>query len=305
VCEDCVVDFLCEDLPQHGLVLVPPGSGDYEGFLADILSRVNAPVDGSPPYPEMLRPRVVEEDRSTSAILLNHSAKTIVGLQAVWRFEQDGGHGYRHSIGMLSPQILLLSHPNESARKLHAYWHTIFPGSKRYLGRSGMVGDNTDVRLPSDEEKWRGGMGGGGGRGGSSRSRPILRVTLVLDGVFFSDGEFVGPDEARMFDRTAADAEAHQIVARIAKEGYDRGLAPAEILTDVEKTTGVAPDRPPIPWALRNEALTRDDFLTAALQSVAHHLGMRRRFPQAGNEEQMVSMIIGWNNMAPPNFRKA
>jgi hypothetical protein len=66
-----VVNFLCEDLPQHGLVLVPPESGAYEGFLADILSRVNAPVDGSPPYPEKFRPRIVAEDRPISAILLN------------------------------------------------------------------------------------------------------------------------------------------------------------------------------------------------------------------------------------------
>jgi hypothetical protein len=145
------VDFSCEDLPQHGLVLVPPSSGAYEEFLADIQRRVNEPVDGSPPYPERLRPRIVAEDPPTSAILLNLSGKTIVGLHVVWRFEAQGGHRYHHSIGMLSPQFLRVPRQHE-AHKLHDYWHTIFPGSKRYVGRSGMIGDNTDVRLPADDE---------------------------------------------------------------------------------------------------------------------------------------------------------
>jgi hypothetical protein len=51
--------------------------------------------------------------------------------------------------------------------------------------------DNTDVRLPAEDEKWRGGMVVGGA-GGSSE--PIQQVTLVLDAVFFLDGEFVRPE---------------------------------------------------------------------------------------------------------------
>jgi len=35
-------------------------------------------------------------------------------------------------------------------------------------------------------------------------------------------------------------------VARIAKDGHDRGLSPADILSEIEKATGEAPDRSPI-----------------------------------------------------------
>lgn len=62
---------------------------------------------------------------------------------------------------------------------------------------------------------------GGGGRSGRGS---IRQVTLVLDGVFFLDDEFVGPDVEKMFEQTVADAEAHRIVARIAKDGHYRGL---------------------------------------------------------------------------------
>jgi hypothetical protein len=121
VCEDCGVDFACEDLAEHGLVLVPPSSGAYEEFLADIQRRLGAPVDGSPPYPEKFRPRIFAEDHSTSAILLNLSGKTIVGLHAVWRFETEGGQSFRHSRGMLSPQGVWFPNPRETTRKLRAY----------------------------------------------------------------------------------------------------------------------------------------------------------------------------------------
>ena len=276
MCEDGVVNFLCEDLPRYGLVLVPPSSEDYNALLADIQRRVNEPAEGSPPFPEKFRPRIIPEDRPTSAILLNRSAKTIAGLQAVWRFETEAGRTFRHSRGMLSPHSLLLPFGRweESTLKLYTYWNTVLPGSKRYLGESGMVGDNTDVRPPADGEKWRGGMSAGGGGGAGSSRDAIRQVTLVLDGVFFLDGEFVGPDGEKMFEQTVADAEAHRIVARIAKDGHDRGMPPTEILADIEKTTGVAPDHPPMPPSFRNAAASEDDFRTAALQTIAYQLGI-------------------------------
>jgi len=108
-----------------------------------------------------------------------------------------------------------------------------------------------------------------------------------------------------MFEQTVSDAEAHRIVARIAKDGHYNGLSPAEILAQIEKVTGVAPDRPPMPLNYRNAAATDEDFRTAALQAIAYQLGMRRRLPQAANDEQAVFAIISWDDVVLPNFRKS
>jgi len=305
LCEYGVVNFACEDLPRHGVVLVPPSAPEYDTLFAEIQRRANVPQDGSPPFPERIRPRIVPDDRPTSAILLNGSLKSIVGLQAVWRFETETGRTFRHSRGMLSPKNILLPfhRRDESAMKLANYWQTIFPGSKRYIGESGLVGDNTDVRPPADDEKWRAGIIGSGGGGGDSRD-PIRQVTLVLDGVFFVDGEFVGPDDGKMFEQTVADAEAHRVLARIAQDGHHKGLSAAEILAEIEKTTGAAPGRPPLPPNLGNQAATREDFRTAALQAIAYQFGMRRKIPQGSNDEQVVFAIISWNDVVLPSFRK-
>jgi len=36
LCEYGAADFVREDLPRHGLLLVPPSSQDYDRLLADI-----------------------------------------------------------------------------------------------------------------------------------------------------------------------------------------------------------------------------------------------------------------------------
>lgn len=132
---------------------------------------------------------------------------------------------------------------------------------------------------------------------GGSRRELLRKVTLALDGVFFLDGEFVGPNTERLFERTVAEAEAHRIVGRLAREGHDHGRRPAEILAEIEKVTGPAPKRPPM-------GREQEDFLRAALQTIAYQLGMRRRSPQASNEEQTVFMLMAWNDAALPQFRK-
>jgi hypothetical protein len=306
------VEFLCEDLPQHGLVLIPPSSGEYDSLLADIERRLDAAQYGGPPIPEKFRPRISEADRPTSAILLNRSPKAIAAMQAVWRFETVTGRSYRHSIGMLFAQSLLVPFGrSEVARRLSVYWDAILPGSKRYLGKSGMVGDNSDVRPPAPDEEWQGGViGSGGGGGGGTRGHdPVKQTTLVLDGVFFLDGEFVGPDREKLFERTTADAEAHQLAAKIARDGHSKGDTPAQIIADIEKATGPAPDYPRMDLAFRNAGATPEDFRRAALQQVAFQFSMHRKLPQftsaMSTDEQTVDMIMQWSETAVPHFRKA
>ena len=167
------MEFLCKGAPEHGVLLVAVSSPDYDTLLGEIVRREANSTEGSPPFPEKFRPHIDPEDRPTSAILLNRSTKAIVGLHAVWQFETESGRNFHHSRGMLSPRTLLLPFglPNNLNLKVYEYWNTIFPGSRRYIAESGLVGDNRDVRPPTDDEKWRGGMIAGGGSGGSSSRR--------------------------------------------------------------------------------------------------------------------------------------
>ena len=298
------MDFVCEDISQHGVVLVPVSAPEYDKLLTDIQRREANTTEESPPFPAKLRPRIIPEDRPTSAILLNRSTKAIAGLQAVWRFETESGRTVRHSRCMLSPRPLVLpfGFRQLQSQKKYEYWNTIFPGSTRYIGDSGIVGDNRDVRPPTADEKRRGGVIGGVGDSGFSGLEVIRQVTLALDGIFFLDGEFVGPDTEKMFESTVAEAEAHRIVARIASDGHYKGLSAADILIEIEKTTGTAPERPPLPTQLQNRAAKTGDLLKAALQGIAYQLDLQRA--SSTSNEQVVLNILSWDELDRPQIRR-
>lgn len=301
------MDFRCEDLPQYGLRLFAPSSPDYAPALADVRLHLDQPVSGRPPIPEKFSGRISdEEDSSTSAILLNQSKKTIAALQVVWRFETITGHKPRHSRRILSPQVLLLPFGKPaSSLKLLEYWHAILPGSKRYLSQSGMVGDNTDVRPPAPEEKWpsKGGGFGFGRSGRMSLRDPVKQITLTLDGVFFLDGEFVGPNREGLFEETVAEAEAHILVAKIAREGHNSGRAPAHILAEIEKTTGSAQAEFLVRPGARQSDAKPEEFRQTALQQLAAEFAQQREFPQY-SDENLVVRIMGWTETVLPHFHK-
>lgn len=56
----------------------------------------------------------------------------------------------------------------------------------------------------------------------------VIESTVLLDGAFFSDGSFVGPDETGFFDGVKARFEATHELASDLLAARDRGLSPAE-----------------------------------------------------------------------------
>jgi hypothetical protein len=93
------MEFRCEDLPRFGVILVPPSSPEYDRHLGAIQRRIDRPLETAPPLPESMRPRILEDDRETSAILLNRSQHGIAEIQQVWTFEEVNGRTYTSSIG--------------------------------------------------------------------------------------------------------------------------------------------------------------------------------------------------------------
>jgi hypothetical protein len=161
------------------------------------------------------------------------------------------------------------------------------------------VGDNTDVRPPGPEEVWTGGVMGG--RGGGNRSRgPMREVTLTLDGVFFSDGGFAGPNRKGLWDQIVSCAEANQRVAALARQGHERGAAPQNILAEIEAVTGTATDRPPEPPGLRGKGAA-ETYAESALERIAWQIAIYRK---GQGDERTVYMLMATGDAHPPHFHK-
>jgi hypothetical protein len=90
----------------------------------------------------------------------------IASVAYIWTFRRENGRTSTHSFSPgTNPSTLLPFGLDERFRAIYAFWHTVFPGSKRLMTSSGfLVGDNTDVRPPAGDELWQGGsvaFGGG------------------------------------------------------------------------------------------------------------------------------------------------
>jgi hypothetical protein len=286
------MEYRCEDLAPYGVVLLPPSSPDYAGLLADIQKRLANPIPGSPPIMPDL-----EDPGAPTMILCNHSRTAIAELSWIWKFELETGRTTRSSsiITAGGPSVLAPFGLGEIERKLYGYWHVILPGSKRGIRGSSLFGDNTDVRLPEADELWKGGSLLSGSR---SRLRgPLKSVTLTLDGVFFVDGGFAGPDTFHSFDRITADVDAHVQVARIARDGHNKGLTPRAIFAKIEGVTG--PDRGPAPPPPPGGG---GDFRQDSLRTLASQIGLMRQ--EGIDDERVIYSLMSWTETPLPNFRR-
>jgi len=217
------MEYRCEGLSRYGVVLVPPSSPEYAGLLADIQKRLTNPVAGSPPQ---LR---LEDPDEPTMILCNRSQTAIAAPSWIWKLEPEAGRPMGSRVSTASvPSVLAPFGLEERIRKLYDYWHVILPGSKRGIRGNSLLGSNTDVRLPQPEEIWKGGWFSVGAGSGRSQG-PLKSVTLTLDGVFFLDGGFAGPDTLCSFDRLTADVNAHLQAGRLARDGHYRGLSAQDI----------------------------------------------------------------------------
>ncbi len=289
--------FRCEDLRDFGLVLLPPSSPEYDYFLANIQQRLDNPSPEAAVMPQQFRRamsgEIIAEERATSAILLNQSGKTIAAIDAVWRYEDIAGRAWSGARMTTGRAVLLPFSASPRFAKIEAYWRVIFPESKRYLGKAGMAGDNTDVRLPAPDEVCTSGVFFGTGGGGGCTSRlPIQQVTLILDGVFFTDGEFAGPNRLGLWDRITTEAKARMEIATLARHSRDSGAPVRQILDKISKLTGPATDRPPAPTM---------PVLQQTYRELANEIESHRR---AMGYSATVDQLAAQADTKLPDFRK-
>lgn len=288
--------FACEDLRQAGLFLVPPASYVYASLLADIKTRLADLPVGAPPVGEDLLQ--FDENDPYAAILVNGSDKAIAAWSLVWRSQSEAhpfGGSYVTGVGGI-PSLLLPFGMTPERKAVAGYWDTILPGSKRYVSSGQVFGINTDVRQPTREEQWPDGVGAWSLRGGRP-SLPLdtaVTMKLVLDGVFFSNGKFVGPNVCQLWERIVYDAEVYQLAARVASQVKRE----SDVLAAVKQVTGEPIDFPPI----RPEHFAQpEDFRQRARSALAHHIAAMRR--RHGDQETALK-LVSWAQTELPQYRR-
>jgi hypothetical protein len=288
--------FVCEDLARYGVVLIPPSTVEYFELLADIEHRLQNRPEGAPPVAEGAISRIAEHDTSGSAILLNKAEVAIASMAYIWA----------DSIACLpgtNPSVLLPFGMDDRGRKFESFWNTIFPGSKRLMTCDGSVyGDNTDLRPPAADELSRGGgwfsVGVGSGR---ERRKPSK---LTLDGVFFVDGGFAGPNQLGSWEHTMSAAEAHLACAAMAREARGKGIPAAEFFVRVQAFTGSTDEtRMPIPPHYRwgSTPVDPEAIRNYERQKMGRQVSAVRKY---SGDEEALARIEAWADAPVPRFHK-
>lgn len=244
-----------------------------------------------------------------SAVLWNQSDKAICAYTLIWKYDRTDGwprnptpHNTRFmGIGNF-PSLLLPFGLTVERRAFYNYWHTILPHSKRWLGGENVLGTNADVRPPTDDEKWVGGVV----RVGGGRRHPGFDfdgVTLTIDAVFFTNGECAGADTRGLWDQIVLTAELHREVAALVRNGLNGGLDADRILSGVEQITGAfsgPPSRPPPPGP-PGRAADPDLVRERARHYLAHRIGAMRTH---SGVEKTITILNSWADAALPAYRR-
>lgn len=302
--------LICEDLAPYGVVLIPPVSQEYFDLLADIEHRLQGRTGGPPLLPGALS-RISEHDTAGSAILVNRANVAIASLAYTWTFRDAKGRTpTSNRLPGTNPSVLLPFLQQDRTKKFDAYWNTIFPGSKRLMTADGATyGDNMDVRPPAADEQSRGGFAVGFGSGGGNRASKEP-VKLTLDGVFFVDGGFAGPNRLGSWDQLVAARETFLDFAARARAANTPAaqsdfFAYAQMLSGLtgnepqRGTLPIPPPPPPPPPPLGGAS--PDSMRQYEQQRIARTvLGMR----DSQGASAALATIAAWQNTTSPEPHK-
>jgi len=205
-----------KSLPEHGLIIISPSDPSFDNELASIVKdEPNTFVESFKPF---------------SALLKNTGNKTVVAYCLKWEMVKTDGTIVPRVIAESTPTALMDGGPPNLEHLSTSGGYTIAPNSVRFVspfpslgqgtggGIGGYIGDSADHRTIAAFQK--------AARDKSlSATFDIIRkelqsytsVTVSIDGAFFEDGIFIGPDSTQFFARlkTRIDAK-HDLLDEIA-----------------------------------------------------------------------------------------
>lgn len=185
-----------KDLPEHGLTIISPADPSFDG-------RMNALLKGE-------RNGVAENLKPFSVFVKNQGSKTVVAYVIQWCFTnaEDQQECYRKAV--INPTALMEG--EELPEDMEEQSGRIKPGATRFFSLVSLDGGGPfSVKVSREEaERFR--------RGEFDRVELLRRysaelakysnLTVSIDGAFFEDGTFVGPDTAGFFETTQAMIDA-------------------------------------------------------------------------------------------------
>jgi hypothetical protein len=229
-----------KDIPEHGLTLIAPTDPSFEGKLSAMLGNK--------------RNSLAEGLRAYSVLMENKGRKTIVGYRLTWEMvKADGTVSVRQAGGanigdLMSKEQAGLENPSRPGG------FTVKSGSVAFVSPAGSLSEEDNGTITGYA------MGSGDSavldqlRQQTKDNRYPLLVdtvmadikeykifTVSLDGVFYEDGTFVGPDTTGFFASIETRVNARRDLLEEIAFAVQHNRSMDEIFRDIGELAGAAP----------------------------------------------------------------
>lgn len=270
------VSLKIKDIREHGLVIVGPSDHDFES-LKGTLSKEGVRLDLS------IQPYV---------FIKNLGNKRMIAYSLKWELLKDDGRVVTKTRSYSREDILMGKEaPEDPSDRI-----ILRPNAARLFSLAG-YGDGQEISLTpvsktgakSDTEILQKVEQTGLLTGVGKELSHTVGVTVTLDGAFFEDGTFVGPNTSGFFERTSMQIDAKNHMIQEVLRRLNQGDTPADVMKYLSaKADTLGEANPPAGHRAKPEEIYKYEekrFLDDAL-------GIRAF---AGDDELAVRRILQYN----------
>jgi hypothetical protein len=214
-----------KDLPEHGLTIISPSDPSFDTLLtAHLKGEPNEMIDRLKPF---------------SFFVENKSKQTVVAYTIQWCFTRSDGTNEYSIKTLVNPKALMEG--DDLSEEMIEQSGRIRPNSTSFFSLVSPDGSGSfRVPLrPEEAEQFKKGIQ-------PDRATLLQRysdelskysdITLSIDGAFFDDGTFVGPDTTGFFDKTKAEIGARYDLLSEIVHGSSKGKSKDDIFNDLANT---------------------------------------------------------------------
>lgn len=231
------------DLPEHGLTIITASSPLFDAEMSKFLAH---PGEDLSKYVEALKP--------FCAFLVNNSGQNVVAYKLKWELMRSDGTAQTKFSSTINPAKLT----GEDSPAAPPVKGELGPGMSRLITwEPSLANILSSLRSQGAESAYRKKVTEFLTRmeeGLSQLTGSAASLTVSLDGAFFSDGTFVGPDTDNTFVEVQSYVEAKADLRRLVENGRREGKNTTEVLDQIRTAfdnVNVAPSERPAPADLK------------------------------------------------------
>ena len=218
-----MADFQTKDFPEHGVHLIGPWNPSF-AKLAQLVKRDEVSGTDVPPV-----------------FLQNTSKRSVVGYRITWTCVDKARIADVRDKSNIISYVFLHTDESERIQAMACDVNVMEPNSTWFISLDGPTKRVQDVGA-GQTEKWV---------PGSELQRVsthCAKVTISLDGLFFDDGTFLGPDTTAFFNEVESQMDArHEVLSRVEND-LKSGLRVEDIFRKLEQVAGQPrPELPELP----------------------------------------------------------